>query len=82
MSNRNIGVVTHVRKDRGFFFILCEGQRYFAHISNWTELDLPDIGTKVSFELGPGRSDPTKQQAVMIKPVEAEKAEVEFGGTN
>jgi cold shock CspA family protein len=65
---RKIGTVVHVVKDRGYWFILFEGRRVFCHISNWSELEFPAVGDRVSFELGSPRKNTYQQQAVSIRP--------------
>lgn len=64
---REIGTVVHVVEKGGYWFILGKHGQYFCHISNWLEPNLPKVGDRVSFELGPskfGRPD----QAVKVLP--------------
>lgn len=65
---RQSGTVVYVVKERGFWFILCEGHRYFCHISNWSEIKMPAVGDQVSFEFGPSRQSGFQHQAVNARP--------------
>jgi|HubBroStandDraft_6_1064221.scaffolds.fasta_scaffold01232_3 hypothetical protein len=82
---RKIGTVVHVVKDRGYWFILFDSRRIFCHASNWSELDFPAIGDRVSFELGPARQSNFQHQAVNVQPelgtgIQALAAGLETGG--
>ena len=67
---RKTGTVVHVVKDKGYWFILFEGRRIFCHASNWTELEFPAVGDRVSFELGPARQTNFSHQAINVRPDE------------
>ena len=49
---RNSGIVVHLVKEKGYWFILYEGRRIYCHVSNWSELEMPNVGDSVTFELG------------------------------
>jgi cold shock CspA family protein len=65
---RYIGLVAHTVEDRGYFFILYNGQRIFCHASHWSEFKFPGLGDRVSFEIGPGRGSRNPLQAVNVRP--------------
>jgi cold shock CspA family protein len=65
---RKTGTIVHVVKDRGYWFILFEGRRIFCHVSNWSQVEFPAIGDRVSFEFGPARQSNFQDQAVNVRP--------------
>ena|SRR5215469_14908573 len=64
---RQIGIVSFVVKDKGYWFILSNGERIFAHISHYSQMNPPSVGDTVSFEVGEGRYPNSKKQAVKIR---------------
>ena len=65
---RKVGIVVHVVKERGFFFIFHEERRIFCHAKQWLEARMPSVDDVVSFEEGEGLAGkPT--QALNAKPV-------------
>src|SRR5439155_16744145 len=64
---RYTGVVSHLAKDRGYFFILYNGQKVFCHRSNWSEFEFPEVWDQVSFEVGPGHNN-FPHQAINARP--------------
>jgi hypothetical protein len=65
---RRAGTVVDVIKDRGYFFILYEGRRIFCHVSNWSELEMPLVNDRVSFEVGPAKKPKYTFEAVNVQP--------------
>jgi len=54
--------------ERGFGFLRCKnGRDYFLHIKQWSVTDVPTVGTRVEFEIGPG-SRGHKEQAINARP--------------
>jgi hypothetical protein len=64
---RMIGVVGHVVEDGGYFWILYKQRRVFAHVEQWSELEFPQEGNVVTFEVGPAKP-PHRFQAVNVQP--------------
>ena len=71
MKETRIGTVANVQKERSYFFISYEARQIFCHVSHWSELELPSLGDKVSFEIGPARKPQYPFQAVNVRPAGA-----------
>jgi hypothetical protein len=71
MQQTRIGTVVNVQKQRSYFFISYEARQIFCHVSHWSELELPALGDRVSFEIGPARKPEYPFQAVNVRPAEA-----------
>lgn len=65
---RFTGVVGHVVPEGGYFWILYKERRVFSHIDYWSELEFPQEGDAVSFEVGPAKP-PYKFQAINVQPL-------------
>jgi hypothetical protein len=61
------GVVGHVIPDGGYFWIIFRTRRVFAHVEQWSELEMPHTGDIVTFEVGPAKP-PYRFQAVNVQP--------------
>ena len=64
-----LGIVGHVVEAGGYFWIIYKTRRIFCHIANWTELELPQTGDPVIFEVGPANKPPHRIQAINVLPV-------------
>jgi hypothetical protein len=72
--DRHVAPVAYIPKgDRGFWFVLFNGQRVFCHISNYSEVDVPPVGKLLSFELSAGHRPELGPQAVKIRPATKEE---------
>ena len=67
-GTRRIGTVAFIAPERGFWFVVSKGDRIFCHVANWsdTEVEMPKVGDRISFELGPGRTPNRPQQAIRM----------------
>jgi hypothetical protein len=77
MQQRRIGTVVNVQKQRSYFFISYEARQIFCHVSHWSELELPSLGDRVSFEIGPARKPQYPFQAVKVRLAGAITAGIE-----
>lgn len=67
MSEREIGTVVHGVFDRGFWFVVSSTGRYFCHAANWSEVNPPRVGDRISFELAENSRN-GKLQAINARP--------------
>jgi len=68
------GVVSFFADTRGFGFIQPDdgSAQQFFHMNNVSDdYDFDDVpkGTRVSFDVGPSRKDPTKTEAINVKVI-------------
>ena len=65
--NKKDGIVKRFL-DAGYGFLVFEDVEWdiFFHVSNWRSVDTPVVGQKVTFELGPAKTEGQPQQAVNV----------------
>jgi hypothetical protein len=78
--DRFIGPVAYVAKgDKGYWFILLNGQRIFCHIKHYSEIYPPQRGQLLSFELAPPRHAGLGPEAVNVRPATKEELNTHVG---
>jgi hypothetical protein len=78
--DRYVAPVAYIPKgDRGYWFVLFNGQRIFCHISNYSEIDVPPVGKLLSFSLTTGHHPELGPQAINIRPATKEELNTRVG---
>jgi len=57
--------------EKGYFFIKKDGRQIFCHLRNWSEVDVPNKGDRVCFEIAKASNPKHGFEAVNVRPINA-----------
>jgi len=67
-----VGTIKKFNLKEGWGFVQTETEDYFFHVTNFTRTGVsgekPQVGERVSFELGPAHTPGRKDEAIRVRP--------------